>query len=171
MDMHSLVKEFSEWRNAEVGQGPEHPTHPNPELKAAVDGFLEEYPFLYNDAGYVEFLKSYAGAHVNWPDDELVVDIFGFTEVSTEFTEGEDPIIDKEGYLTFCLEFFRVQPGSEIESIQILTFAFDATLQRRPGIYRQVVGKRPGDPVTTAWYCDTFLEFLRDLIDKQGRLL
>ena len=170
MDVHALVERFLRLPDATVGQGPRHPTEPVPELEAPINDFLEEYPFLCKDTGYVEFLKAYSGAYVLWPGDELVIDIFGFSEVSSPVISEEYPVIDNEGYLTFCSVLYRVKPGGGVENIQTLGFAFDATSQRRPGVYRQLVGRESGSPTKTEWYCETFLELFHELIDKQGRL-
>jgi len=170
MDVHSLVNKFLELSEAEVDRGPQHPTEPDPELEAPVNDFLDQYPFLRQDAGYVEFLKAYSGAYVIWPDDQLLIDIFGFSEVSSPIEVEEYPVVDNEGYLTFCSVAYRVKPGGGVENIQTLGFAFDATSERKPGVYRQLVGREPGSPTVTDWYCETFLELFRDLIDKRGRL-
>jgi hypothetical protein len=170
MDVHSLVDKFLELADAEVGQGPKHPTNPIPELEAPTDEFFEKYPFVCKDTGYVEFLNSYSGAYVIWPDDQLMIDIFGFSEVSSPIITDEYPVIDDKGYLTFCSVLFRVKPGGGVENIQTLGFAFDATSQRKSGVYRQLVGREPGSPTKTDWYCATFLELFSELIDKRGRL-
>jgi hypothetical protein len=170
MDVHSLVKDFLELPDAEVGRGPQHPTNPVPELEAPINEFLEKYPFLCKDARYVEFLKCYSGAYLLWPDDQLMIDVFGFSDVSSPIEAEEYPVVDNEGYLTFCSVLYRVKPGGGVENIQTLGFAFDATSQRKPGVYRQLVGRQPGSPTVTEWYCETFLELFHELIDKRGRL-
>ena len=171
MDLHCLVQRFSELDRARVGRGPRHLTQGNRSLEGALESFLKRYPFLKKDTGYVQFLECYAGAYLVWPEDELVIDIYGFSGVSTLIVGEDGPIIDEDGYLTFSSVLFRIREGPGLENIQTLGFAFDATQQRKPGIYRQVVGREEGSPIVTDWYGETFLEWFKDVMDKKGRLI
>jgi hypothetical protein len=63
-NINNLVSQFLSLGHAEVGHGPSHPTHPNPALAPLISSFLEQYPLLRKDRGYVEFLDIYAGAHI-----------------------------------------------------------------------------------------------------------
>jgi hypothetical protein len=80
MDIHSLMKKFSNLGYASVGRGPKNTESPRPKLQKEIDNYLDEHPYLQNDSGYVDFLEHYSGARVDFPLCELVIDIFGFLE-------------------------------------------------------------------------------------------
>lgn len=80
LDIHSLMKKFSNLGYASVGRGPKNTESPRPELQQEIDNFLDEHSYLQNDSGYVDFLEYYSGARVDFPEGELVIDIFVFLE-------------------------------------------------------------------------------------------
>jgi hypothetical protein len=165
-ELNELMRRFAEeFEGAVVGQGPKHPDSPRPELQSEIDQFLNEYPFLREDAGYVAFLETYAGATVDSPEGVIVV-IFGFLlDVGLHITEDEGPLIDDEGFLTFATVQVRTAEGKEgFHEYTDMAFGFDATGERPPGIYRKI------DFNPTAWYCQDFLTWLRLLVENRGRL-
>ena len=133
-----------------------------------LEEFLATYPFLRGDQGYIEFLETYAGAWVMQPNNDLVVNIYGFNDVSTHLVEGEGPVVDNDGFLLFAECIVRIAPGDFTEGIMDQSFAFDATRSRKWGIYRSsAIGENETD---MAWYCDTFDEWLWALLEYKGRL-
>ena len=169
------MKRFSEkFEGACVGHGPKHSDIPNTDLQPEINQFLSEYPFLQQDKGYVNFLERYAGATLDAPEG-LIVIIFGFVlDIGgLHMTQDEGPIIDDEGFL--CIAAVQVRSDEDAKGFDEyakgfdeytdLAFSFDATGERRPGIYRNI-GLNP-----KAWYCEDFLTWLRLLIDKQGQLV
>jgi hypothetical protein len=165
MDIHSLIGKMASLDGAVIGRGPRHPTNPDPDLAPVVEKLFVEYPFLRKDQGYVDFIECYAGAFINSQEDDLVIDIFGLSNVSTNLLYGEGDIIDEDGFLTICDIAIGIDrgPGLDKEIIGI-GFSFDATQSRQPGIYRYLINA----PVD--WYCKTFLELLDAIIEKRGRL-
>ena len=167
------MQRFAQLPNARVGQGPKLWPYPNPALQKEIDDFLNQYPFLRQDQGYVDFMEYYAGASI-YPsdddeavnDDELVIDLFGFNDgIALHIVKDEGQIVGKDGFLCFCsTETWdeKVDPDFIIET----EFLFDATQKRKPGIYLRS-SVRP----EAEWFCETFLEWLELLIDKKGKLV
>jgi hypothetical protein len=137
-------------------------------LAQEIEAFLNEYPFLRQDQGYVDFLESYAGAWVAWPNNDLVIDLFGFTQVSTHIVKEDGYIVDPTGFLTICDGMVRLREGGFREGVIGQGFAFDATGERKWGIYRYVM--IDGIEAAMDWYCETFLQALSALIETKGRL-
>lgn len=169
MDIHSLMKKFSNLGYASIGRGPKNTESPRSELQQEIDNFLDEHPYLRNDSGYVDFLEYYSGARVDFPEGELVIDIFGFLEeigfhlIKDRFGESD---IDEQGYFMFCTTVVQVAKDSDPNNEELgLDYAFDATGKRTWGIYRVI---NYGE---YEWYCSSFLEWLEKLIDKKGLLL
>lgn len=169
MDIHSLMKKFSRLDYAAVGKGPKHTESPRLELQQEIDNFLDEHPYLRYDSGYIDFLEYYSGARVDYPEGELVIDIFGFLEeigfhlIKDRFGESD---IDEQGYFMFCTTVVQVAKSENSNNEELgLDYAFDATGKRASGIYRVI---NYGE---YEWYCSNFLEWLEKLIDKKGLLL
>jgi hypothetical protein len=160
MDIHTVMARFAELEGAVVGVGPRKSSHPNTEIQGKIDFFLNSYPFLHQDRGYIDFLEFYAGAHVLRGDYEVAIDIFGFLDISTHMLDYEDPIVDEDGFLTFSLAI--------LQENRHLAFGFDATQHRTWGVYRAVVDENGASYV---WYCDTFLEWLNQIVQKDGNIL
>lgn len=167
MNIHSLMTRFTELGFASVGRGPKHPQSPRPELHEEIDNFLSQHPYLRKDNGYIDFLECYAGAMVDWPNGELVIDIFGFSEdVSLHLTQDEGSVIDDEGFYAFCSSVVRVDKDQESKHEYLgLGYAFDSTGTRKWGVYRCI------EDEPCQWYCASFREWLKELIDKKGRLM
>jgi hypothetical protein len=165
MNIHSLIGKMASLEGAVIGRGPRRPINPDTDLAPVVEKLFVEYPFLRKDQGYVDFIECYAGAFIDSQEDDLVIDIFGLSEVSTNLLYGEDDIIDKDGFLGICSIAIGIDRGPGLDKELIGGgFSFDATQSRRPGIYRHLINAPVG------WYCETFLELLDALIEKRGRL-
>lgn len=142
------------------------PGHPaGARLVREVEDFLNQYVFLRNDAGYVAFLQRYAGAGFKSHDDMLSLDLFGFSEdVTLHILRGEGDVIEN-GLLTFADLLIPLEPGRGVfVNTKGCGFGFPATPQRQWGVYQISEGR-------SCRYCDSFLEWLAQFVDKKGRLL
>ena len=175
MSIHTLIQEFLKLKGAEVGYGPDHPTSPNGALKDTVDAYFNRFPFLKQDQGYVDFMRFYAGAWVDWqpyPElNDLVIDIFGFTAVSRNISEedrltytSDESILEESGFIAFSEVFF----GINEDSIPAQSFFFDITGDRDQGVYREVWQNGVKSEIT--WYCESFLQWFEAIIRTQGKL-
>jgi hypothetical protein len=161
--MYPLVERLQELGHLEVGFGPRHPVAPNPTIAGNLEMFFAQYPFLRQDQGYVDFLECYAGLYLERPDDELILDIFGFTDVSSNIMGLEGPIVDNDGFLTFCDGTVRSTETNNVAELCPLSFSFDATQNRTKGVYyttRQ----------SNYWYCESFLDWLEIIVTTRGKL-
>lgn len=158
--LHELMAAFAQLPTARVGQGYEHPTAPNLDLQAETDAFLDAHPFLNAFPNYVQFLKCYAGAAFHAPDGSIFIDIFGFIDtVTLTVTDEESPIIDAEGYYTFCTGLVTTKSGLETKE-DYFAFGFDATGNRKQGIYEYVTRK---DGESYYFLCNrSFLSWLEE---------
>lgn len=164
MDIHSLMNDFSKFDGAKIGFGPLHPLHPQKALAGNIKHFLDTYPFLEQDEGYIQFLQLYAGASIFKKDSIWMVDILGFTDntICSPIAAMEGDIIDEYGFLMYSYIVIETRP---IGSRQ-LSFAFDSTIQHPQGIYRVFADA----PNAWHWYCPSFLIWLERLIACEGRL-
>jgi hypothetical protein len=167
MDIHELIRELAQFGTVETGHGPRHPTAPSPAFASEIAAFLDEYPFVKRDRGYVEFLECYAGLLFWRAQDCLSLSIYGFDpDVSLHLAEGEGDIITREGFLTFADAAVPIEEGRfSSEDPQGAAFGFDATERRRWGVYR-CSSNQPYE-----WYCETFEEWLGLLVSLRGRWL
>lgn len=137
-------------------------------LQRQVDALLATYPFLERDAGYVAYLRRYGGAIVVRVD-ALVLSLYGFShDIGMHIVDGPgEPVCD--GCLVFCdmsvpaAVRARTDVKETVETVAV-GFGFEATGERRPGVYRFVDG---GDG---EWFCETFLEWLAILIETDGQI-
>lgn len=163
-NMHELLRQLVQLGDGRIGNGPKHPQLPNPALQDVITQFIEKYSFLQQDKAYIEFLEVYAGAGIQHPDEEFVVDLFGFTEVSTNFNDqDEHPIVDENGFLTFCGGYALLNRHNEADVLIPQGFLFDATNERKWGIYR-------GADSGHYWYCESFTEWLSILVHHRGKM-
>ena len=160
MNIHTLMTQFAQFEHAKIGRGPKHPTEPNVSLHTEVNTFLESYPFLRNDTGYIDFLECYAGASIFNQNSPFTVDILGFAgnSISTHMFEMEESVIDEEGFLMFG---YLMLDDKSLGQHQI-SFGFDATHHRLPGVYQYVSQV----DAQWDWYCATFLEWLDKLLHQ-----
>lgn len=169
MDIHKLMRGFANLRDANIGHGPKHPTQPNLALKQEIEAFLDQYPVLRQDQGYVEFLECYAGAWLDWqPSEDLVIGLLGFDmDVTANIANpDEGHPVDENGYLMFCDGIVRIHEGVGRTGVIGQTFAFDATDKRKAGVYRSTSDR---NGITDYyWYCGSFLEWLTILLATKG---
>lgn len=99
-----------------------------------------------------------------------MLSLYGFShDIGMHLVEGPGEPVDKEGFLTLCdMVVPRVirmpRSPSNLGDTVAVAFGFDATGDRRWGVYRFVNGG------AGAWYCETFFEWLGILIGKDGQL-
>lgn len=105
MNIQRLMQNFGKLNQAAIGQGAKHPTSPDPAKVGLVSEFLDKYPFLRRDQGYVDFLERYAGASVDYSDGSLIIHIFGFIEEVSLHLVNDEPFtgpLIKDGFFMFC---------------------------------------------------------------------
>lgn len=159
MVLQELMQQFSTIEGAFIGQGSYHSSYPNQALLGEIDDFLQRFPFLRDDQGYIDFLSLYAGAGIS-QEPTLMVDICGFTTEGIHIVKDDGEPLDKQGFFTFCLTY--------LDNEREIDFSFDATGHRERGVYRAIADSRgTGD---YAWFCPSFLIWLERLIQHQGRL-
>ena len=159
MNIHSLMREFARIEGSEVGQGPRHPANSRLELASEIDSFFHVFPFLRRDQGYVDFLECYGGAFIE--ESSNIVDLYGFLSISTHIVREDGFRLDDKGYFSFCTVL--------LNSTQEFGFAFDATQERRSGVYCWIINDRL--EVQYHWCNINFLDWLNTLILSKGRLL
>lgn len=164
MDLHVLMREFSQMGDSLIGRGPKHPKFPKPELQTEINDFLEKNLFLKKDQGYIEFLEVYSGATVCLPSQEdcnSSVGIYGFClDVSFSIARPDYDLLSEDGYFNFADAIMCDDQNIDNDYVD---YVFDATGQRSQGVYM-----RRGDDCT--WYCNTFLEWLKDIVNDKGDL-
>ena len=126
------------------------------DLQEEVDELLEEYPFLERDEPYVAYLRGYGGAIVV-RRDALVLSLYGFSDdIGMHIVEGPgDPVEDGCFMICDLSVPLRVRARTDVkQTVETVAvgFGFEATGDRRPGIYRFVDGGE-GE-----WFCETFLD-------------
>jgi hypothetical protein len=164
-EIDSLVERLGRMPGGRVGRGPRHPRSPDPSVEPRVREFLQAYPPLGQDAGYVEFLEKYAGVIVQDPGETRILDILGFSGVSTDMIEMDGPVVDENGFLVFaqCLYY----PDKGLHDMHEHDFAFSVAGERRPGVHRHQSTLDRTVPGFT-WYVDDFTAWLRDLLAHDG---
>ena len=165
MKIHERMAVFVESGYCTVGRGPKHPFLPDTSLLPVIASFLERYPFLLKDQGYVEFLQSYAGASIQRPNDEFLVDIYGFTRASTNMLELPGDMIDNHGFLMFAGVYWTQETKTGHEFIE-LDFAFHAAGDKADGVYYLTPSLDE-----YRWGFARFDHWLEALVLKQKKLL
>src|SRR5216110_2735582 len=107
MMLAAVMEAFALLPGADVGAGPDHPGMPVADRRSDIDSFLRRFPQLARDPAYVDFLYAYSGAGMTDVDADTYVDVFGFSDVSTEFDESEGPLIEEDGYLIFAVVIYQ----------------------------------------------------------------
>lgn len=172
LTLSELVARLATVAEWEMARGPRHPTEPSRDLAPEIEHFLASYPFLRRDAGYVDFLEQYAGAHLVDPDDTVAVElpdrsyrvvadsveIFGFSHtVSLHIVDGDGegdnlPIVDTDGFLQVAslnVTLYKLDdllPGGSM-LFGDKSIAFDATGKRPWGVYAKTDGPAGSGPV------------------------
>jgi len=164
-----LVERFSQIPGATVGQGPQHPEHPDKTISRRLSEFLSDYPFLHTDPHYVEFLEKYAGAYSEDEQATQLIEILGFFDPSIDIVEIEGSVIDRDGYLIFARCVYHIEDEKGLHDTQEHDFAFDASGKRKPGVYRHYSHFGSTDEGYEWMYTD-FAAWLADLVTQDGRL-
>jgi hypothetical protein len=129
-----------------------------------VTGFLDMYPFVKRDQGYVDFLSHYGGALVGDEYDTISLGIYGFSDEFGPYLL-EPPVIDDEGFFTFADLLVTIETEEGDEEEVGMAFSFDATGMRRWGVYRRFIDE------SDYWYAHTFVELLENIRERNGGLL
>lgn len=192
MDIHQIIRQIATINDAEVfiGRGPRHPSTPDPTLEGIIQEYLEVYPFLRQDHGYIDFVESYAGLYVYREAVDVVVGIFGFCYGISSLIEKTDQGFLWQGESSVVVDGFLVlsdvslvleekrgyQTSTElVNNVVGAGFGFD-TLGSRPwGVYRKndvdpSISRTYYPPIrdTWYWYCSSFTEWLQILLDTKG---
>jgi len=132
-----------------------------------VEEFLSSYPRLRTDVGYVGFLMNYSGAVIEDAEGRQFVDIFGFSDVSSDIIEIEGDVVDEYGFLIFaqCM-YHDIRDGVLIDSYEY-DFAYNVGGSGEFGVYcgRSTLGSRD---TSFQPYCGNFLSWLQDLVAVKG---
>jgi len=163
------IARFSSIVGSSVGHGPRHPTEPDPGADQRIESFLETYPALRRDAGYIEFLEKYAGASIENDDLSQIVDILGFSDASTDIEELDGPIVDSEGFLMIAEAVYHMRNGKRTTGTLQHAFAFDVTGDRAEGVYHSLVSAQHLAPAFTLAF-ESFEAWLTDLVGREGWL-
>ncbi|MEV4759057.1 hypothetical protein AB0J86_28725 [Micromonospora sp. NPDC049559] len=169
MDIDSVMDRFCRIPGARAGRGPRHPRDPDPAPAARLTEFLDTYPSLRSDRGYVAFLERYGGAAIEGGDDRPLVDVLGFSDASTGLLEMDGPVVDDDGFLLFAQYVHHRIEGGKLLDTEEQDFAFDTTGERKPGVYRLFSSRRVSDD-DFDWYAEDFLSWLDRLVRQDGIL-
>lgn len=164
-----LIARFEQIPGARVGRGLEHPTRPDASEAGRLEEFLSNYPFLRADSSYEEFLRKYGGAYVENEDVTQIIDILGFSNVSTDIIEMDGSIVNSDGYLLFAQCIYHIMSERGLKDTQEHDFAFDATGEREPGVYR-LYGDSEQDLNEFEWQYDNFANWLAYLVAQDAKL-
>lgn len=168
MNINEVVSRLERIPGALAGRGPRHPESPDLSIEDQLVQFLDTYPILRRDAGYVEFLEKYAGAMIKNPDETQIVDVLGFSDVSTGMLEMDGPVVDEHGFLLFAQCIFHIIVEGRLVDMYEYDFAFDTSEEGRPAVYRcSATLRSQGEPYV--WYADGFCSWLVELVDQDGR--
>jgi hypothetical protein len=178
MQIDQLMDRFTGIPGARVGHGPRHPRHPDPSIAGQVDEFLDAYPALRADPGYVEFLERYGGASIENEKTGQIVDILGFTDASTDMIEMDGPIVDDNGFLVFAQCVYHLIEDGKLRDTQEHDFAFDTTGRRDPRVYHLYsamsrLTSAPEAPRSQSPFemsCDGFVDWLAMIVNRNGML-
>lgn len=133
--LDEVIAQFERVPGARVGHGPRHLLEPNPESAPRLREFLDAYPALVADAGYVEFLEKYAGASIQNAALTQLIDLPGFSDASPDILEMDGPMVDDDGFLVVAQAVYHVdEDGRAVDTLQH-DIAFDTTGRREPGLY------------------------------------
>src|SRR5438270_13552281 len=110
MALRELMARFLTIGEAFAGGGPDHP---RPDLEPRVEAFLHKSPRLLRDPGYVEFLRTYGGASLSFPDEgneQWVVMLPSLIEGDARLVPftAEGYGVDPDGFLLVAQLFHQV---------------------------------------------------------------
>jgi hypothetical protein len=139
---------------------------PNIPLQADIDDFMHEYPLVARDPGYGEFLETYSAAVYISPNEELAVNVFGFSEFTLHLLYPDESLVEQDRFHIFAEISLQ-----ESESAKGLLFAWDLTGEQKAGVYRSTRTSEADWEITLyTWYCKDFLTWLDALIKHKGKL-
>jgi len=169
MNIHEVVKGFQALGYVTLGAGPKHPKG-NPKTQLEIDAFLKQYPTIAQDQGFVEFLEYYSAAAVDWPNEQLTIEVYGFSpDITLEIARPEEPLEDHNGFFRFAE--ILITPGPDGEQSIASTYAMDVTGTRAAGIYHKLsVWSEDSRMMDYGWHCDNFLVWLSRVVRAGGRL-
>jgi len=169
MNIHEVVKGFQALGYVTLGAGPKHPKG-NPKTQLEIDAFLKQYPTIAQDQGFVEFLEYYSAAAVDWPNEQLTIEVYGFSpDITLEIARPEEPLEDHNGFFRFA-EILMI-PVPDDEQAIASTYAMDVTGTRTAGIYQKFsVWSEDSRMMDYEWCCENFLVWLSRVVNAGGRL-
>ncbi|MEV4143728.1 hypothetical protein AB0J40_08670 [Amycolatopsis sp. NPDC049691] len=165
----ALMARFEQIPGARVGRGIEHPASPDASEAGRLTEFLSSYRFLRADSSYEEFLMKYGGAYIENEEATQIIDILGFSDVSTDIIEMDGSIVSGDGYLVFAQCIYHIVSERGLEDTQEHDFAFDATGERKPGVYG-LYGDSHQEHNEFEWRYDNFADWLADLVAQDAKL-
>lgn len=158
-----------------IGKGPNHPTEPNAELVPYFRQLLTDFPFLAGIEDYTTFIARYGGLAIADFEHNIVLDIFGIAQVSTNILQYPASPIGPDGFFSFASGQFWPQGEGKMRDIITCVFLFDSTGSRRPGIHKQflIPGPPPPAPIQfrrtePRWCWPSFLVWLDWLVLNRG---
>jgi hypothetical protein len=161
MTVRDLIPQLLALGEGHAGCGPDHPDTPAPQLLSRLEAFLAEHPGLRRDRSYVEFLRTYAGASLEVPD-QYDTRWFAFLPSLIEgdpelvpFTE-EGYRVDPDGYLCVAQLFHQV---SKVQ----LEFGYYVAAEGPSGLYRTILP--PDGSKARDWYRASFAEWLERFVE------
>lgn len=170
MDIVKIGQQLSQMEFALVHGGPKHPIYPNLGFQHQIDQVFDKYPRLKKDQTYVDFLETYVGALILYPDSSIHVAIHGVWDYTLHLLE--DELLEDSRFLCFSSVMFHPSIEGNLNS---LSFAFDLS-HDNIGILKDTYftdetaelgfRREPYQP-----YCDTFAEWLDRLVKAKGRLV
>jgi hypothetical protein len=140
-------------------------------LQKEIDEFLQKNQILRNDQGYVDFLETYSAASVDWPNEMLIIQIYGFSpEITIEVAHPDEALVDKDGFFRFAEIILKT--GDTKKDFVGLSYAYDTTGKRPYGVYQSTL-PYGADFRTIPYksYGNSFLAWLKDVIEKKGKLI
>lgn len=169
MNIHKLINRFTQAGPTTIGNGPRHPISPNPKSLPDIREYFATYPMLRQDQGYVDFLECYSAATADgWLDEKVFIHIYGFdTNITVHLNATAEVPPDKKlgfmpiAYLQIIKKTQRFDDG--------YIYNYDITGKRPFGIYQRIDSTELElESNDYEWYCDSFLGWLEDIIDKKG---
>lgn len=168
MEINEVIKHLEGIPGAMVGHGPRHPKDPDRSIEDQVEWFFDTYPTLRRDGGYVDFMEKYSGVLIKNLDETQIVDVLGFSDVSTGMLEMDGSVVDEDGFLLYAQCVYHTIVEGRLVNMYEYDFAFDISGERTPGVYRcSSTLRSQGEPYV--WYSDGFCSWLAELARNGGR--
>ncbi len=170
MSIHDIMGKVMKWNNTLVGAGYKHPEYPNHHLEDDTRLFFKKYPELQMDKEYVEFIEYYSGLLTIYPNQELIITIYGlWSDYVTNILYPDEPLVDEDRFFNFAS--IVIDSTEQDGRVKEIGFAFDLHSDQSLPIYRQeVTGTQSRLSPQYTLYCDCFLDWLTQLHDSAGRL-